>query len=230
MNKATIIFCVGLVVIFLVGCSAPTPQPIPTAMPTTDPAKIVAMAVNTVEAKMTNEAIKNPTATTPPTETPVPPTETAIPTITLTPTITGTIKPTLTGTITPTPLSDMQLTAVASGLSAKFLYASTYGGVDGGGNSFTPNERFGLAFGFKNTGTITWNGGYQVHLVKAVKEFTGQPGAFLPGPVKPGDKTEVNLWAYGSEDLGQHIWYYQLFTPNGIPVPGGQAVFYYLAH
>src|SRR5690242_18464907 len=90
----------------LAGCAAPTPA----ALPTQDPATFVAAAVQTLSAQMTEQALRNPTATTVPTNTPIP-TETPVP-----PTFTPAL-PSETPTSTAT---------TAPAISAKFLSAGTF--------------------------------------------------------------------------------------------------------
>src|SRR5574338_1273464 len=109
----------------LAGCAG-TPTVVPTPMPNQE--TIVALAVQTLGAQMTQEAIANPSATptstfTPEptaTETPVPPTATPAP-------------PTATFTVTPTSVPPV---------SAKFLTASTY---PENKYVYSPNEEFNVS-------------------------------------------------------------------------------------
>jgi hypothetical protein len=188
---------------FLTGCSTPAT---PTPAPTQDPATLIAAAVETLEVQMTDEAIRNPSATPEPTATPVTPTATPIP---------NTPTPTIVPTITNTPVPP---------LSAQFNYATTY---PENKREYIPNEEFGLALGFENTGTITWLPGYRLKIVNYVGEVTVQQEVELGQAIEPGKKVEFNLWAFGSETLGQHVWYFQLYTPEGVPVPGGVGVYSY---
>jgi hypothetical protein len=191
------------------GCSAPTPPPL---QPTTDPATYVAAAVETLSAKMTEEALLHPSDTpVPPSATPIPPTNTPEP-------------PTLTPTpaVSPTPSA-----TEAPPLSAQFLYAATY---PENKRDYVPNEKYGLALGFLNNGTITWEAGYRLKIANYKGEITVQPEVELGQAIAPGQKVEFNLWAFGSEMLGEHTWYFQLYTSQGVPVPGGVGVFTYTSY
>ena len=79
----------------------------------------------------------------------------------------------------------------------------------------------------KNTGTIAWEPGYQLRFVRLTNggDITVQPKADLTTEVKPGGKVEFDLWAFGSETLGDHTWYFDLFTPGGEKVPGSDATY-----
>ncbi len=191
------------------GCSALSPTPAPA--PTQDPATLVAAAVQTLSAQMTAEAIRNPSATPVPTDTPVP-------TATLVPPTETPLPPTLTPTDTATP---------APALEAKFLSAGTF---PENRLEYIPNEHFGLAVRFKNVGTIGWTPGYRLVLTGHEGEVTVQPELELTKGVAPGEAVEFDLWAFGSETLGRHTWYFQLFSQSGGPVPGGSAAFSYTSH
>lgn len=195
----------------LAGCTPATPAPAPTL----DPATLVAAAVQTLSAQQTQQALLNPTATytlqptatTAPTNTPEPPTAT----------------PTLSFTLTPVPPTNTPAPAV----SALFQYTTTY---PENKREYVPNEKFGLAVGFKNTGTVTWDSNYTLKIVSFVGEITVQQDAMLGKSVKPGEKGEFNLWAYGSETITTHTWVFQMYTSSGGAVPGGSAVFSYKSH
>ena len=191
----------------LAGCGTPATA---TPVPTLDQTTLVAAAVKTISAQITEEALRNPSPTPIPTETLVPPTATPLPP-------TETPAPTLPPTETPT-----QVVA----LSAQFLYAATY---PENKREYVPNYKFGLAMGFKNTGTITWEPGYRFKLVSHKGEITVQPEVELGQSIAPGQKVEFNLWAFGPEMLGDHVWVFQLYTSQGVPVPGGVGVFSYKA-
>lgn len=188
------------------GCIAPAPTA--TAVPTIDQATLVAAAVETISAQITEEALRNPTPTStntavPPTATPLPPTDTPVP------------QPTLPPTETPTQ---------AAALSAQFLYATTY---PENKREYVPNEMYGLALGFLNNGTVTWQQGYKLKIVNYKGEITVQQEVELGQNIGPGQKVEFNLWAFGSEMLGDHQWVFQIYTAEGYPVPGGVGFFSY---
>jgi hypothetical protein len=92
---------------------------------------------------------------------------------------------------------------------------------------YLPNEWFGLAIAFKNTGTTTWEPGYKVKLVSFVGEPTVQTELSTDKAVKPGEKVEFGLWAFGSEMIVRHTWTFQLYNPEGVGIPGGFATFSY---
>lgn len=210
--KSTFAYSSKLLLVLLIAsslissCASPTPTATP--VPTIGQETLVALAVRTISAQMTEEAFRNPTST--PTNTPVPPTATAVPP-------TETPAPTLPPTETPT-----QVVA----LSAKFLYATA---LAGNGREYVPNTKFGLEMGFENTGTITWEPGYRLKLVSFKGEVTVQPEIELNVSVAPGQKAVFDLWAFGSETLGDHQWVFQLYSSQGVPVPGGVGYFSYKA-
>lgn len=191
----------------LAGCQ-PAAQATP--VPTQDIRPIVDAAVSTMSAKMTEEALRNPTAT------PVPPTATTVPTATLVPPTPTPAEPTITPTLTATP---------APAFAAKFLSA---GAFPENKLKFIPNEHFGLAVRFKNVGTAAWQPGFTLKLTGFQGEITVQKEATTDKAVAPGEAVEFDLWAFGSEMMGTHIWYFQLYSNVG-PVPGGSAVFSYTA-
>lgn len=194
-----------LAALIFTGCTAATPTPAPTI----DPATLVAQAVQTLAAQMTQEAINNPSPTPTATQTPIPPTETPIP-----PTATPAL-PTNTPTLAATQ---------APAFSAKFLTASTF---PENRYTYVPNERFSVAIRFLNNGTSTWEPGYTLKISGFEGEITVQQEATLDKSFAPGDAAEFDLWAYGSETLGTHVWYFQLYSTSGAAIPGGYAVFSY---
>jgi len=200
-----------MLILSLVGCSQATPQ---TIIATQDPAQVVNMVVGTLNAQQTDEALRNPTATNAPTSTPEP-TQTPEPPAT----------PTLAETATPEASATPEATATqpVPAISALPLYASTY---PGNKREYTPNEGFGLALGFQNNGTVTWEPGYYVEVVAFEGEVTVQNGSTSKS-VEPGQKVEFDLPAFGSETIGKHVWYFQLYTSSGVPVPGGYISFSY---
>lgn len=192
----------------LAGCSL-APAAAPTPLPTQDPAVLIAAAVQTLGAQMTEQAKLNPTAT------PVPPTATFTPTITPVP---PTATPSL-PTNTPLPTA-----TTAPAVSAKALSAGTF---PENKREYVPNEKFGLALSFKNTGSVTWEAGYKIKLVGHQGEVTVQPELDLGKRIEPGANAEFDLWGFGSEELGLHIWYFQIYTTQGAAVPGGAISFSY---
>jgi hypothetical protein len=198
----------ALALVSLSGCGVFGPAPEPTMAPAT----VMAYAVQTISANMTQQAKDNPspTPTLAPTATPVPPTATPLP-----PTATVQLK-------TSTPA--VTATEFIAGPGAKFLYAATFPESK---SEYTPNEKFGLAIGFKNIGTVAWGPGYILKMVSFTGEYTAWPELALGHVVNPGEKAEFDLAGFGSEQLGKHSWVYQLYTENGTAVTGGRAYFTY---
>lgn len=194
--------------IFLVGCAGPVSN----AVPTMDDSAIIAAAVATLSAQMTGDALNNPSPTPLPTQTPLPPTATPIPP---TATAEASLEPTAVPTLSPTQ---------APALSAKLLYVVTF---PENKRIYVPNEKYGLALGFENTGTVTWAAGSTVKLTSFKGEITIQKELSVDKAVKPGEKVEFDLWVFGSETLGYHEFIYQLYTEDGIAIPGGVAVYSY---
>ena len=191
----------------LIAACSPTS---PTAIPTVDEGKIIAAAVNTMSAKMTDEAIRNPSPTPFPTQTPVPPTSTPLP-------------PTETPAFTVEPT---QAATLAPALSALLRYVTTFPEDK---RVYIPNEEYGLALGFENTGTVTWEAGTYVKLISFKGEVTVQTELSIDKAVKPGERVEFALWAFGSETLGDHTFVFQMYTPSGLAVSGGYATYSYVA-
>lgn len=192
--------------------TACAPAASPTPPPTQDTSTLVAAAVQTLSAQITAEAKAHPSAT------PVPPTPTLTPTETVIPPTATAAGPTATAIPTATSVP---------ALSAQALYTTT---TPENKREYIPNERFSLALGFKNTGTVTWAPGTKVKLVSYKGEVTVNPEVTTDQPVAPGDKIEFDLWAFGSETLGQHTWYFQIYTAQGVPIPGGSIAFSYTSH
>lgn len=187
----------------LVGC---TQAPLP--VPTQDQSTIVAAVVETINAQNTQAALLNPTKTPKPTETPIPPTATSIPS---TGTSTETIIPSETATQQPA-------------YAATLLYVVSY---PENKREYVGNERFGIALGFRNTGTVIWEPGTNVKLVSYTGEVTVQLEASINTSVPPGEKVEFDFWAFGSEWYGDHTFVFQLYNNQGLAIPGGYATFTY---
>jgi len=200
------VFVTLLISSLLAGCTSASP----TAVPTLDQAVIVAAAVETISAQMTDTAIRNPSPTPLPTQTPVPPTPPPVPP---TETPANTLEPTLAPT-------------QAAALSAKLRYVTTFPEDK---RIYIPNEEYGLALGFENTGTIIWEAGSYVKLMSFKGEVTVQTQLSIDKAVAPGERVEFALWAFGSETLGDHSFVYQLFTSQGLAIPGGYATYAYKA-
>jgi hypothetical protein len=188
----------------LAGCTSPAAP----LVPTVDEGAIVAAVVETINVQNTTEALNNPSPTPKPTETQIPPSPTPIP---ATKTPTETAQPSATPT---------QITSI----SAKLMYVVAY---PENKRSYVGNERFGIAIGFQNTGTITWEPGSYVKLVSNNGEITVQLEAFVNKAVAPGEKAEYDHWAYGSEWYGDHTFVFQLYNSQGLPISGGYASFTY---
>lgn len=206
-RSAAVLALVSILV--LTGCTA---VPTPAAAPTMSSETLVAAAVQTLAAQMTEEATRNPSATptstnTPEptaTETPIPPTETpALP------------------TETPAPSA----TTVPE-VSARFLTSSAY---PENKTNFSSNERFSVSIRFMNTGSTTWASGSQLKITGFEGEITVQKEAVVDRAIAPGEVIEFDLWAYCSETPGRHIWYFQMYSASGVPVPGAFASYSYIS-
>lgn len=196
----------------LMSCNPLEPQ---TILETQDPAIIVEMVIGTLNVQQTEQALLHPSLT-------PNPTETLSPSQTPQPTSTPTLAPTNTPEESPTP--EVTVTNTLIPILSQALYSTSY---PGNRREYIPNEGFGLALGFQNIGSITWEPGFYVKVVDFEGEITVQEEAKTSQSVAPGQKIEFNLWAFGSETLGRHVWYFQLYTASGIPVPGGYISFSY---
>ena len=211
--------CFTAMLLSLAACSPAAPAAV--VVPTQDPAVVVQQVVGTVYAQMTEDARRNPSATPLPSATMLP---TATPLPTSTPLPTATPEPSATPTPAATNTPEQTATFTTAPLAAQALYTTTY---PGNKRKYLPNEGFGLALGFQNVGSVTWEPGYYVKIVGFQGEVTVQQELATNQTVKPGGKIEFDLWAFGSETITTHVWYFQLFTPQGNPVPGGYISFTY---
>ena len=208
LHSGKIVLAALLIGSLLSGCSGLAPAQ-PTAVPTIDQQKLLEMAVQTLGAQMTADALANPSAT---------PTPQPTATFTQTPTITPIPA---TPTLATPPTSTATL---APPLSAQALYAVDYPKYT---QRYVPNEEFSLAIGYLNNGSITWEPGSKIKVIKCSGDCEVQLEADLGNRVGPGEKYEFNLWAFGSETLGKHTWTFQLFSAGGAAVPGSIISFYY---
>ena len=126
------------------------------------------------------------------------------------------------------------------GLHAKFVnsYAYTEGGDNGNQKTFeteyTPNTLFTFDVVFENDGTVNWPPQVEMRNTGSVSTYTGhRPNVIVDtsnNPVKPGDRLGFSISAHGSEELGWHTFYFQLYDAvSGVPIPGGYGYFSYLA-
>jgi len=202
-TKFTLLLFTSLATIFLTSCSLFPLSPEKQANATLN-------AFSTVFAEMTTQAFLYPEIT----ETPQ---STSTNISSLTPTASETTTQVPTSTFTPSPTSPT--------LKAELLYVTTFPEYK---TEFTPNEKFGVAIGFLNTGSVTWGAGSKLLLVGYDGEYvTVQTEAILETPVAPGKKVEFNIWAFGSEDMSYQSNYFQLYSEFGVPIDGGYAVFSY---
>lgn len=190
---------------FLSSCNSPAEV----VVPTMDQATVIAAAVETLRSEMTSEALLNPTATLQPTVTSLPPTATLVP-----------------PTDMPTATEIMDTATPVASLSARLLYVTTW---PENKRNYVPNEIYGLAIGFENNGTITWEAGSTIKLVSFKGEATVQLELSVDKAVKPGEKIEYGLWTFGSETLGEHTFNFQVYTNQGLAIPGGWASYTYTA-
>ena len=207
IKKILLIIFATILSELLIGC---TSQPI-AIIPTLDQSQIVAEVVNTINAQNTMVATLQPTKTNLPT-----PSQTfVLSTPTLVPE-----KETPTFTMedpTSTPTQE-------SFYSASLQYVVSY---PENKREYVGNESFNIAIGYLNSGTITWEAGSTVKLVSYIGEPTVQLEATIDRVVRPGEKIEFNFWAFGSEWYQDHTFIFQLYTAQGLAIPGGYATFTY---
>jgi hypothetical protein len=192
----------GIIVLFtllLASCGAANTAPTPD----------IAVVVVTIQAQLTQDALNNPSATPLPTATPIP-SATPVP-ATPTPAVTS----------TPVATNTPQIPF----LKAKFVYSVTY---PGNRTNYVPNEQIHFEAGFQNVGSLTWNQGYALRWVGGEK-FTSRYEVRLGNAVPTGSKAVFDYDAFGSEQLGKHISYWQLYADSGVAVPGGSAYFSYIS-
>lgn len=128
-----------------------------------------------------------------------------------------------------------------TGLHAKFVnsYAYTTGESteDGGrvfSSEYTPNTLFNFDVVFENDGTIPWPGQVEMRNTGSVSTYTGhRPSVIVDtsnDPVLPGERRGFTIAAHGSEELGWHTFYFQLYDAiSGSMIAGGTGSFSYLA-
>ncbi len=194
------IFLAGLFILLLTACAPSSPTSVPTPDLNLLVQLVAQRAVETVQAQMTQEALAYPSPTPAPTETPLP-----------------------TATLQPSIATAPTATEQVIGDRAEFLYAVTY---PENRTTFVPNEAINIAWGLKNVGTVTWSPDYVLRYVGG-EAFTARYEIPLGKVVPPGEKAEFNFGAFGSEELGKHTTYWQLYNPYGAPVPGGYVSFTY---
>lgn len=197
-----IILFMLLVALILAACTSSPSTPAPTPDLNLLVQLVAQRAVETVQAQMTQEALAHPSPTPAPTDTPLP-------------------SPTLPPPTSMVPTATQQ----PIGDRAEFLYAVTY---PENRTVFVPNEAINIAWGLKNVGTVTWSPDYVLRYVGG-EAFTARYEIPLGKVVAPGEKAEFNFGAFGSEELGKHTTYWQLYNPYGAPVPGGYVSFTYIS-
>jgi hypothetical protein len=126
------------------------------------------------------------------------------------------------------------------GVHAKFVnsYAYTVGGDQGELKTFeteyTPNVLFNIDVVFENDGDTVWPALIEMRNVATSGTYTGHsPNVIVDTtyePVVPGGKRAFSIAAHGSEDLGYHTFYFQLYDGvSGSLIGGGSGSFSYLA-
>lgn len=167
-----------------------------------------------------------------------PPTVTPTP---LPPTATATIAATNAGAADSTGATQSTVAPESyAGEHAKFVnsYAYTVGGDSGDQKTFeseyTPNTLFNFDVVFENDGTLAWPPQVEMRNTGSVSTYTGhRPNVIIDtsnDPVLPGERLGFSMAAHGSEELGYHTFYFQLFDANsGVAIPGGYGYFSYLA-
>lgn len=126
------------------------------------------------------------------------------------------------------------------GVHAKFVnsYAYTVGGDQGELKTFeteyTPNVLFNIDVVFENDGDTVWPALVEMRNVATSGTYTGHsPNVIVDttyAPIIPGGKRAFSIAAHGSEDLGYHTFYFQLYDGiSGSLIGGGSGSFSYLA-
>ena len=127
------------------------------------------------------------------------------------------------------------------GLHAKFVnsYAYTTGESDENGgrvfsSEYIPNELFNFDVVFENDGTIPWPAQIEMRNTGSVSTYTGHRESAVvdtsADPVLPGERQGFTIAAHGSEELGWHTFYFQLYDAiSGSIIAGGNGSFSYLA-
>ena len=127
------------------------------------------------------------------------------------------------------------------GLHAKFVnsYAYTTGESDENGgrvyaSEYTPNVLFNFDVVFENDGTVPWPAQIEMRNTGSVSTYTGHRESAVVDtsndPVMPGERQGFTIAAHGSEELGWHTFYFQLYDAiSGSLIAGGNGSFSYLA-
>ena len=137
--------------------------------------------------------------------------------------------------------TDVAASGPFPGLHAKFVnsYAYTTGESDENGgrvfsSEYIPNALFNFDVVFENDGTIPWPAQIEMRNTGSVSTYTGhRENAIVDtsaDPVLPGERQGFTIAAHGSEELGWHTFYFQLYDAiSGSIIAGGNGSFSYLA-
>jgi hypothetical protein len=165
------------------------------AAPTLDAAAVATSAVQTVEARFTEQAAQATPTQIPPTA--VPPTAALTGTPTAPP-------------LLPTPTLNAGGTAVLPCLSANFLYDVTIPD----GMIIAPGATFTKKWRVKNTGTCPWDSGYK--LTFASGNAMGTTYSFaLPQIVNANQEVDISIDLVAPTTEGYYEGYWRLSTPFG---------------
>lgn len=137
-------------------------------------------------------------------------------------------------------ISTPTVASTYSGLHARFVnsYAYTVGEDEGSAvtvqSEYTPNVLFTIDVVFENDGDTVWPAQVEMRNVSTSGTYTGHRAEVIVDttydPVVPGKKRAFSIAAHGSEDLGYHTFYFQLYDAvSGSLIPGGSGSFSYLA-
>lgn len=128
------------------------------------------------------------------------------------------------------------------GLHAKFSNSYSYadGTAEDGvirtfGSRYIPNQGFTIDIIFENDGSVIWPAQLELRHIGTSGEYTGhRESVYLDrssNPVMPGDKAGFSVSAHGSEGLGWHTFYFQVYDAlSGTPIEGGSGSYTYLAY
>ena len=195
-------FSASLFLLFSILLSSCLPSPVLASLPTPNASTIEAGVVQTIEA---NSVTQTATA---PTSTPLAPTLTETPTATptSTPTLTPTATPTNTATL-PAPVVQVQ---VAPCYSAAFIEDVTVAN----GTEFSAGQDFTKTWRLQNTGSCTWNTGYQVVFDNG-DHLSGPDSINLTNTVYPGQTVDVSVGLRAPSDAGTYEGFWRLQAPDG---------------
>jgi hypothetical protein len=177
-------FVVMALLLILSACNLPKATPTPQNI-------ILTIAVQTVDAQRTREALSQPPATFPP-----------LATFTVAPASTATFTPA--PTFTPTPICD--LIAFIQDVSIP------------DGTIFLPGQTFTKTWRLKNLGICTWTTSYQL-IFDSGDVLDGPVSQSLIGSVAPGQSVDLTVSLKAPANAGAYRGYWKLRNAAGVLIP-----------